>query len=272
MRGGLPLANQLTREERDALEKARAQLEVTLGSDENWRALRQAGQEAGASGVDEAGRRARNTRLELALAGNAHYLAWKRVSEAIAGQMTSESGPPHAARRSGGIAALLAEVEGPLRSGSAPEAPATGQGGGPVEESRPQPAGRLIDRLGDLNEDDGGAGPSRRRKVDEKATPPVSADPPEATVTFVVRETRAPMLPSADLSPDLGTQRSSNLFERLRGLRPTPAQPADRVDAAATPVEEAEVTIISAEGLRLRREAEERAGFIQRFRKALSGD
>ena len=81
-------------------------------------------------------------------------------------------------------------------------------------------------------------------------------------------------MPSARLPADLGTDRDSALFERLRGLSEE-QEPAASEAAFASPndnAEEAEVTIVSAESARLRREAEERAGTIRRLRKALSGD
>jgi len=89
-------------------------------------------------------------------------------------------------------------------------------------------------------------------------------------VTFVRRE---PLLPSAQLPADLGTERASALFERLRGLKEEQELAAG--EAAFAPpkdADEAEVTIVSEEAARLRREAEERAGTIRRLRKALSGD
>ena len=106
----------------------------------------------------------------------------------------------------------------------------------------------------------------------ERQTHPVPADPPEATVTFVVRETRAPLLPSAELPSDLGTERNSALFDRLRSLDEAPEPPATTYSPSDAADEEAEVTIVSVEDLRQRREAEERAGIVRRFRKALSGD
>ena len=251
-----------TKAELDALEQARSRLEAALESDENWRALRQPRTEA-PGGAEDSARNLRDMRLEMALATNAHYSLWKRITDAIAGGDHARG-------------ALLEELDGLL--GGGPQAQTPGQAGKPsaAAETRPPRAqDRLADRLDRLDEDDGAprAAPRRPARRVEAPAPPVSTDPPEATVTFVVRETSAPMLPSADMPPDLGTQRNSDLFERLRGLRAAPPQPAgDRVDAPAAPVEEAEVTIISAEGLRLRREAEERAGFVQRFRKALSGD
>ena len=113
----------------------------------------------------------------------------------------------------------------------------------------------------------------RRQGRDRSGKPIRSADPPEATVTFVVRETRAPLLPSAELPSDLGAERGSALFERLRSLEEAPEPPGDDLFASPmSPSEEAEVTIVSVESLKQRREAEERAGIVRRFRKALSGD
>src|SRR5262249_2000741 len=65
-----PVATPSATQELEALELARCRLEAVLASDENWRALRQ----AGADDADLAGRaarQARNTRLEMALVGNA---------------------------------------------------------------------------------------------------------------------------------------------------------------------------------------------------------
>ena len=100
---------------------------------------------------------------------------------------------------------------------------------------------------------------------------PTASDQEEATVSFVRRE---PLLPSAQLPADLGTDRASALFERLRGLEEERAgrRKARRPSLPSQDAGEAEVTIVSAEAARLRREAEERAGTIRRLRKALSGD
>ena len=64
------------------LEETRARLEATLATDENWRALVRG--RASASDEDAAARRARDTRLEMALADNGIYCAWRHVGEAIA--------------------------------------------------------------------------------------------------------------------------------------------------------------------------------------------
>ena len=69
-------------EELEALELARSRLEAALAGDENWRALRQS-QAGGNGAADSAAHRARDTRLEMALAGNAHFQAWKHLNGAI---------------------------------------------------------------------------------------------------------------------------------------------------------------------------------------------
>ena len=98
------------------------------------------------------------------------------------------------------------------------------------------------------------------------------AEPEEAEVSFVRRE---PLLPSAQLPADLGTDRTSPLFERLRGLREEEQAPAEPATPFVSPIDdggEAEVTIVSGEAARRQRQAEERAGTVRRLRKALSGD
>lgn len=68
--------------ELEALEEARAQLEAALAGDEAWRALRQTVSD-NAQGAAAAARRARNVRLEKVLAGNELYKAWKHLNQAI---------------------------------------------------------------------------------------------------------------------------------------------------------------------------------------------
>jgi hypothetical protein len=65
-------------------------------------------------------------------------------------------------------------------------------------------------------------------------------------------------------------QHSAARLERLRSLEAPEVTGGSR--AAGSPDAEAEVTIISAEGRRQQREAEEEAGHVRRFRRALSGD
>ena len=98
------------------------------------------------------------------------------------------------------------------------------------------------------------------------------AEPEEAEVSFVRRE---PLLPSAHLPADLGTDRASPLFERLRGLSEEEQAPTEPETPFASPIDdggEAEVTIVSGEAARRQRQAEEKAGTVRRLRKALSGD
>jgi hypothetical protein len=129
------------------------------------------------------------------------------------------------------------------------------------------------------------AGSRRARPASPQAPPVADAEPPagprvgravaepeEAEVSFVRRE---PLLPSAHLPSDLGTDRASPLFERLRGLREEEQAPAEPETPFASPIDdggEAEVSIVSGESARRQRQAEEKAGTVRRLRKALSGD
>ena len=64
----------------------------------------------------------------------------------------------------------------------------------------------------------------------------------------MVRETRSPLLPSAEQSADLGTERKSALFDRLRDLdEAAPEQAGQTYSLADSADEEAEVTIVSVE-------------------------
>jgi hypothetical protein len=127
---------------------------------------------------------------------------------------------------------------------------------------------------------------SRRARPEHPRAPPVTqeepptaprvgrtvAEPEEAEVSFVRRE---PLLPSAHLPSDLGTDRASPLFERLRGLREKEQAPVEPETPFASPIDdagEAEVSIVSGEAARQQRQAEEKAGTVRRLRKALSGD
>jgi hypothetical protein len=290
-----PIADELS-----ALEQARSRLEATLASDENWRALTQSGKDDD-SAEASAARHARNTRLEMALADNARYQAWKHVNDAIDALRARSVAqtpaaeplvrPAPAGKATRGPADLPDDVAALLRD-AAPDA--TPHGVQRVEEpvappAGPSPSGRagLVERLERLEEGQQPAAaaesaalpgveasPSaqgRARKQERKAQPG-PAEPPEATVTFVVRESRAPLLPSAELPPDLGTERNSALFDRLRSLDEVPAPPGETYSPSRDSGEEAEVTIVSAEGLRQRRQVEERDNIVRRFRKALSGD
>ena len=83
-------------DELGALEQARSRLEAALSDDENWRALTQPGRDED-SAEARAARQARNTRLEMSLADNAHYQAWKHVNGAIDALRTRSLAQPQAA-------------------------------------------------------------------------------------------------------------------------------------------------------------------------------
>jgi hypothetical protein len=252
-----------------SLEQARARLEAALADDEHWRALRQSpGQGEDDDEEATAARRARNTRLEMALAENPLYQAWKHLGEAIAALRASGADAEGPAPPS----ELPDEIADLLRDHASPEAPPPAEP--PSEPERAAAPPEAVDASPPVEPPAPSAAPIKTPADDvDRAPPPngrAAADQEEATVTFVRRE---PLLPSARLPADLGTDRDTALFERLRGLEAKRQPPAG--EAAFAPpkdAEEAEVTIVSAEATRLRREAEERAGTIRRLRKALSGD
>src|SRR5262249_6918224 len=87
-----PVATPSATQELEALERGR--LEAVLASDENGRALRRGG--AGGAGLGgRAARQARNARLEMALAGNAPYQAWKHLNGAITALRARHADPSH---------------------------------------------------------------------------------------------------------------------------------------------------------------------------------
>jgi hypothetical protein len=86
-----------------------------------------------------------------------------------------------------------------------------------------------------------------------------------------VRETRARCRPRRRRLSDRGRGGSAP-FERLHSLEDVPAPTAATYLASGVAEEEAEVTIVSVESLKQRRESDARAGIVRRFRKALSGD
>jgi hypothetical protein len=279
-----------------ALEQARSRLEAALADDENWRALTQPGGDED-SAEARAARQARNTRLEMALADNAHYQAWKHVNGAIDALRTRSLAQPQAAEplvhpASAGeatrdvddlpdnIATLLRDATPQsVQQVDEPVAPAAGA-------QSPSARAGLVERLEQLEDGQAAAtaGSAVRPGVEvsaaaqgqarkqERKTQSAPADPPEATVTFVVREARAPLPPSAELQSGLGAEPDSALFDRLRSLEEEPAPPGETYSPSKVSGEEAEVTIVSAENLKQRREAEERDDIVRRFRKALSGD
>jgi hypothetical protein len=293
----MPVATASASEELEALELARSRLEAALAGDENWRALRQS-QTGGNGTADSAAHRARDTRLEMALAGNAHFQAWKHLNGAIDALRSravaqAQAAEPLVRPPQGGAAtraaALPDDVEALLRSEAPADtptaAPSEAQGGPQRTEPCPAPAAaaggasqsasaRLVDRLGQMEQsgDEGMLGGQGRAQAMARQAPPIAADPPEATVTFVVRETRAPV-PSSETAVDAIAERGGSApFERLHSLEDVPAPTAATYLASGVAEEEAEVTIVSVESLKQRRESDARAGIVRRFRKALSGD
>lgn len=151
-------------QELTTLLETRAKLEAALAGDENWRALQQAAGRGG--GEDSAARRARNTRLKMALAENPLFQAWRHVGEAIdALQAAAASAPPETAPpRPGSLAARLAAgVALP-----AEEQTAKTERIAPAHQPRVVPGPRPPPPMQ----------PIRR----------IRAEPDEATVTFVRRE------------------------------------------------------------------------------------
>lgn len=272
-------------EELEALEMARARLEAALSSDENWRALRQSRAEGAAAGDDPA-RRARDTRLEMALAGNALYQAWKHTNGAIdalharrAAQALAtaplEPANPHAVLPDD-VAALLQDEKPKAHT----DKPAARENRAPRPGGR-RPISRLADRLGRLEAmpeaeaaqpvaDENRGVPGRPHRPTPKVDPEFT-EPPEATVTFVVREAPA-SLSSREQSSDIHSAGNPDAFERLRSTERPPERAGRFSSASEAGVEEAEVTIMTAEQLEETRASEQRAGIVSRFRKALSGD
>jgi hypothetical protein len=282
--GGLFVATSPIPDEWSALERARARLEVALSGDENWRALTQSDGE-GDSSETTAARLARNTRLEMALAQNVHYQAWKHVKgaiDALRAQIAEPRDLPAPAGNAARASVELPDDVAALLQGEEREAkPRDAQS--PPDPS-PSARTRLVERLGRL---EGGApdravepaagpvaarGSGVERRARKQMAAPRTADPPEATVTFVIRESRTPLPPSAELSPDLPNEPNSPLFERVRSSDETAALSTSTFSSSKDGSEEAEVTIFTEERLRQQREAEERDNIVRRFRKALSGD
>lgn len=340
------MAASQTKDELAALEQARSRLEAALADDENWRALRQPGSDIDAMSEE---RRARDTRLEMALADNPLYQAWRHLNEAIAalraataaaGEPASDLAPseagepvegaepseaaepveatepaettepsavieaPQAPNLPEGPADLPEEIARLLRAGVPDDAARGNASDAPAEAAEPEPEGPNGAAHVLPARDEPAIAPAGAEPAEDQSPPPeptsanvaegaakpaeaaetdggplldggrVAGEPEEATVSFVRRQPRQPLLPSAQLPADLGTERKSKLFERLRSLTDEPEQP----EAPASPTlpkgeaEEAEVVIVTAEAAQEQRDGEARAGRLRRFRKALSGD
>ncbi len=219
-------------DELEALEQARARLEAALAEDENWRALRRPVPHDPRPSAAMA-RLARNNRLEMALAGNELYRAWKHVNVAIEALRARHSEGAASARDEGGAsaapaapgaAAALRTARGLMRRLEAVQAEPPREAPPAEPASEPLPARPGADR------------PLPRRRPERKVRPAVT-EPAEATVTFVVRE-QAITTPAES---------------RPEGNDAQPAQAAAAPSAGASPAppplapftEEAEVTIVA---------------------------
>jgi hypothetical protein len=223
------------------LEQARARLEALLEADENWRALvlRPA-----TTGEEDAARRARDARLEMALAGNVVYQAWRHVGEAIAAVRKGEtpSPPAQTAEVGGSASELPSDIAELIRTRSAEEA----------QRAQPAPPAPSLAVEGRRGEADGVA-------------PELSAQE-EASVEFVTLE------PVPAPGAERTGERRPPLRQRLRELAARPEPQKLAFAPSQAPHEEADVTILTDDAIRERKAAEQRAGAIGRFRKALLGE
>jgi hypothetical protein len=240
-------------EELSALERVRSRLEDELAGDEHWRALKQSQQQEDEGELDAA-RRARDTRLEMALAENRLYQAWRHLGQAIAAlrdpdagaeQLREATSDGEARAETGPMARRLAvsRMESPLEAGGNGEKPATADSSHQSQRAESGPPG----------------------------PPPrgfAGAEPDEASVTFVRRE---PLLPTSESAAEHDASRGSGLSARLRGVSAETDGPR-AFSPAESGGEEAEVVIVTADSARAQREAAARAGTIRRLRKALSGE
>ena len=267
-----------------ALEQAREPLEAALAGDESWRALHRSEGQDGAP--ESAARRARNTRLKMALAENPLYQAWKHLGEAIAAlHQTRARGEAAAAGLGDDVAALIRDgdtdsisqgkfgslarrlevsrtgtVARPPRRRAEPAAPQAGGSASPA-----QPPARTEPRT------DPGLGTDAGAEAGARAQRWAGTEPDEATVTFVRRE---PLLPSVEKPKAPPTAPATGLFARLRTIADEPqAAPQTPNEAFAAPggAEEAEVVIRTSESAEAQREAGARAGTGGRLRKTLPG-
>jgi hypothetical protein len=234
------------RDEVSLLEEARARLEATLATDENWRALMRGS--AFAPDEDAAARRARDTRLEMALADNGIYCAWRHVGEAIAALRGYE-----------------------VDAGVSRRSP---------QSELPQEIAELIRRRADEEErsasDEELEHPSAVSVAAPSPPPPVGsprenaagvAQQPlhqEAAVTFVARELAATAVER--------TAKRLPLRDRLRDIAAEPKAQARAFSASKAGNEEADVTILTAEAIEQRALDEGRKLAVARFRKALFGE
>ena len=249
-----------------ALELARSRLAALLAGDENWRALTQPVAD-GAQAESAEAHRARTTRLEMALADNELYQAWKHLDDAITVLRAKRAGArprPEAVADAG---------HGPPETQDQVAAKAAAQ----AADALSRVPARLMRRLEAMQPQPAAAAsaapaarpaPTKRPKAERRAAP-APPEPDEATGTFVVRAPPGQHPPSAEPA-EVGMKGDVAPSGQLRRVGDVPE--GDAFSPAGSGGEEAEVTIFSPDGAREHREAEERANIVRRFRKALSGD
>jgi hypothetical protein len=112
-----------------------------------------------------------------------------------------------------------------------------------------------------------------RPKEPERDESPFSsgADAEEATVTFVTRE--APAARRSPTPSDRGSNHGSEpLGSWAHASNVLGPEDADSLHSSNSLIEEAEVTILTEESIKLRQETAQRDGNLRRFRKALLGE
>ncbi len=238
----------------DVLRQARARLQTLLEVDEHWRALTRGPTPAG--DPDAAARRARDMRLEMALATNAAYRAWRHVGEAIAvlsSEKSEKEAPapvPSAGAAPGDASELPPHIADLLRRRAAEEARLAGTRRAPQRPPELPASAPRNAPAAQQTAPQGAAGEDQLPTVAE-----------EAAVTFVARE---PVATAEGGRPPA-------LRERLRALAVAGARPATFSPPQAG-AEEADVEIVSEEIVRERRTDEERAAAVANFRKMLLGE
>jgi hypothetical protein len=251
------LAASGTAQDLAALVDARARLEAALSGDESWRALH------GSAGADEEGaaRRARNTRLKMALAQNPLYQAWKHLGEAIA---ALEQG------RAAGEAAAGVVAPPPREVGAdAVSQGAYGSLARRLEVTHPDAPARVAGHAAPQATD---GSPTAAPAAAPGAAPPAQqrgwdgGEPDEATVTIVERE---PLLPSVEQPTAPTSRRGRGLSERLRNLASEPDTAPDSFAVTGRGVE-AEVVIVAPEGAKAEPDGGVRASARRRVRKTQS--
>jgi hypothetical protein len=245
-------------DELEALEQARSSLEAALADDESWRALRRPVPDDPRPSAAMA-RLARNNRLEMALADNELYQAWKHVNVAITAlrarnpdgvagsrdQDGASAAAASAAPVAPGAEAALRTARRLMRRLEAIEAEPPTAVPSPEPESEPAP------------EKPAGAREAPRRRPEPRVRTPVP-EPAEATVTFIMRE---PAL-VAPAEPNVGSDGAP--------IEPPVPAPVANAPASLAPfTEEAEVSIVA--GAAEPREAEP-PSLVGRLRRALSKD